>query len=366
VQIIVSIVVMNGLVKVAKDLTEWYLKNRRDLPWRQTKDPYCIWISEVILQQTRVNQGINYYYRFIEHFPNVTSLANANIDEVLKFWQGLGYYSRARNLHIAAKQILNEYNGEFPKEVEKLLLLKGIGNYTASAIASIAFDVAVPVVDGNVYRVLSRYFCIDSPIGTNKAYTIYYKEAKKLMGNLNPSIFNQALMELGALVCTNKNPDCDFCPIASSCKALKNDVRELLPVNNKKIITKDRYFNYFVIVSGNQIVMHKRLENDIWHSLYDFPLIETIEEEDIKKVIEIGQNKFLINEKGISIVSTSKLLKHKLTHQTIYVTFIKIELEKISLKLNLKFKIFNLTQLNQLPVPKVIEKYIADEFDIKK
>jgi A/G-specific adenine glycosylase len=351
---------------VAKGLIDWFLKHKRDLPWRQTNDPYCIWISEVILQQTRVNQGIDYYYRFIERFPNVSSLANADVEEVLKLWQGLGYYSRARNLHAASRQIINEFGGIFPKDVEKLRLLKGVGNYTSSAIASIAFEVAVPVVDGNVYRVIARFIADDTPIGSSKAYTLYYNVVKKMMGKSVPSLFNQALMELGALVCTVNNPDCNFCPLAISCKAFKNALTGVLPVKAKKVAVRKRYFYYVVMQSGKQLIMNKRHENDIWNSLFDFPLIETKEEKTYDNIVEMLRDSSFINFKTLTIEKISPIIKHKLTHQTIYVTFIRIKLEKITQKLVSKFQVWQIEKLSQLAVPKVIEKYLADEFDIKK
>jgi A/G-specific adenine glycosylase len=357
---------MLDFTKTRKKLISWYDVNKRDLPWRQTSDPYCIWISEIILQQTRVNQGLDYYLKFVKRFPNVTILANSDLDEVLKYWQGLGYYSRARNLHIAAKQIVESYNGRFPDKYDSILNLKGVGKYTANAIASIAFGIPVPVVDGNVFRVISRYTGNKTPIDSKNAYTLYYNIAEKMMGNANPSSFNQAMMELGALVCSTKSPKCDECPLNYNCIAKQKKTTNLFPIKTKIIKIKDRYFYYLVISINNNLVMHKRTEKDIWHSMYDFPLIETSEKKNIDEIISSKSFEAFTNTKNIVIKDIIGPVKHQLTHQTIYTTFIRIIVDKKSKKIPTSYLLVDMKKIIKMAVPRVIEKYLELEFDIKK
>jgi A/G-specific adenine glycosylase len=229
------------------NIYHWYNKNRRDLPWRETSDPYKIWISEIILQQTRVAQGINYYLRFIEKFPTIESLAAAGEDEVLKLWQGLGYYSRARNLHSAAKMIVHDFQGRFPDTYENILKLKGVGEYTAAAVASIAFGLPYPVADGNIYRLFARYFGISSPIDSANGKNEIHKIALQIMPLQNPGLHNQSLMEFGALQCVPKSPACDICPLLHSCFAAQNRLVDALPVKSKKTKQSVRYFYYYYI-----------------------------------------------------------------------------------------------------------------------
>ncbi len=234
-------------LKIRQILKDWYEQNKRDLPWRNTKDAYKIWISEIILQQTRVNQGYNYYLRFIERFPNVKSLAEAEEQEVLKHWQGLGYYSRARNLHKTAKSVISEFNGKFPLHYNDILSLSGIGEYTAAAISSFAYNQPYAAVDGNIFRVLSRLVANETPIDTSKGKKEFTGIAKKLLDKNNPGTHNQAIMEFGAMYCTPKNPDCENCPLKEFCKAYKLNVVELLPIKQGKTKVTNRYFNYFFI-----------------------------------------------------------------------------------------------------------------------
>lgn len=357
---------MLDFTKPIAKLIGWYSINNRDLPWRQTSDPYCIWISEIILQQTRVNQGLEYYRKFIERFPDVTTLANANLDEVLKLWQGLGYYSRARNLHLAAKQIVIEYNNKFPESYQSLIKLKGVGRYTAAAIASIAYNIPVPAVDGNLYRVISRYTGNETPIDSKNAYTLYYNIAEKMMGNTNPSLFNQAMMELGALVCSAKNPKCNECPLNQNCVARQQNITNLLPIKQKNLKTKDRYFYYLVITFDQNIVMHKRTENDIWHSLFDFPLIETQNKQSVDEIICSKTFHSIINIKKAVINNIVGPIKHQLTHQTIYATFIEVEIDNKPNKLLTNYYIVNKKTLGKLAVPRVIDKYLELKFENKK
>lgn len=315
----------------SKSLIQWYLQNKRDLPWRNTTNPYHIWLSEIMLQQTRVAQGLPYFLSFTSSFPTVFDLANADEEEVLKLWQGLGYYSRARNLHGTAKYIAADLGGAFPDNYDDLLKLKGVGEYTAAAIASFSYDEVVPVVDGNVFRVLSRYFNIDTDIASSGAKKEFTALAKELIPKNNPAIFNQAIMEFGALQCVPKNPDCETCVLNSGCLALKyNKVKEL-PVKLKKIKVRNRFFNYIVFSDENQdLIIRKRIEKGIWHNLYEFPLIETESDVDFQTVSQLILEKFDYDNRILSIkpLNKSKIL-HKLSHQHLFVDFYKVEVEGV-------------------------------------
>ncbi|MBL4704506.1 MAG: A/G-specific adenine glycosylase, partial [Flavobacteriales bacterium] len=255
-------------------IISWYTVHKRDLPWRKTKNPYKIWLSEIILQQTRIDQGTSYYLKFEAHYPTINDLANASEDEVLKDWQGLGYYSRARNLHGTAKHIVNELGGEFPNTYQEILKLKGVGDYTASAIASFCFGESEAVVDGNVYRVLSRYFGIETPIDSGKGKKEFKQLANQLICTENPSTFNQGIMEFGALQCKPKSPDCSQCPFQSSCVAYAKDKVGLLPIKEKKLKQRNRFFDYFLFLDNQQTILQQRTQKDIWQQLYEFPMIE--------------------------------------------------------------------------------------------
>jgi A/G-specific adenine glycosylase len=311
----------------ANSLTRWYLKNKRDLPWRNTQNPYFIWLSEIMLQQTRVAQGMPYFYSFTNAFPTVFDLANASEEQVLKLWQGLGYYSRARNLHKTAQYIASDLNGVFPNTYNELLQLKGVGSYTAAAIASFCYGEIVPVVDGNVYRVLSRYFDIETDILSNSAKKEFSDLAYELMLKDNPALFNQAIMEFGALQCVPKNPNCVVCPLNNSCLALQKNKINQLPVKSKKTKAKNRYFNYLVFLDDHQNTMiQKRTDKGIWHNLYEFPLIETEQEVDLEYfVAQIQSNDFIANT-ILSVELTCPESKiHKLTHQHLYIRFWKVK-----------------------------------------
>ena len=263
-------------MKFSNSLIYWYLQNDRDLPWRRTKNPYFIWLSEIMLQQTRVAQGMAYYLKFTDNFPTVFDLAKADESTVLKMWQGLGYYSRARNLHYSAKHIANELNGEFPNTYKEIIKLKGIGDYTASAIASICFKEPTAVVDGNVYRVLSRYFGIKTPINSSAGIKEFKALAQTLIDESQPGNYNQAIMDFGALHCKPQNPLCDTCPFADSCVALEKKLIKELPVKDKKIKIRNRYFNFLVIkTNNNKTILTERKGKGIWQGLYQFPLIES-------------------------------------------------------------------------------------------
>ena len=311
-------------------LTYWYLQNKRALPWRKTKNPYYIWLSEIILQQTRVKQGLEYYERFITAFPTVFDLAKTDEKTILKLWQGLGYYSRARNLHHAANYIINELEGVFPENYSNLLQLKGVGDYTAAAIASICYNEPVAVVDGNVYRVLARYFGINTPINTSKGIKEFKKLAQQLIDKEQPSTYNQAIMEFGALQCKPQNPNCTVCPLHSSCIALQKKQVSYLPVKEKKISVKKRYFNYLVITdTSNKVILQQRKEKDIWQHLYQFPLIETSKEIHLKELISTDEFHKIVNDTNasISLYNTTSIV-HKLSHQHLFTKFWIITITK--------------------------------------
>jgi A/G-specific adenine glycosylase len=345
-----------------QNILKYYQKHKRNLPWRNIQDPYKIWISEVILQQTQVKQGLDYYLRFIEKFPDVKTLANANEDKVLKVWQGLGYYSRARNLHFAAKQIVSNFNGKFPNKYEDILSLKGVGEYTASAIASFAYNLPYAVLDGNVYRVLSRYFGIDIPIDSSEGKRYFSTFAQKILDKKNPSEYNQAIMEFGATFCKPVQPYCNNCLLNRYCSAyLENNVN-LLPVKSKKIIKNNRHLNYLVFLIDNKYTLiHKRNNNDIWKGLYEFYLVESNKTFSKNKIIT------LLKEKDISFQSISDypVMKHILTHQNLSIKFFVIQnvsfngIHQLEKPMN---KIL-LSEIHQYPFPIVIQNFIKENFN---
>jgi A/G-specific adenine glycosylase len=343
---------MDGFTQV---IYNWYLNKRRDLPWRETKDPYKIWISEIILQQTRVAQGINYYNRFIEEFPAVFDLANATEDTVLKLWQGLGYYTRARNLHFTAKYIVNNYNGVFPNDFKTILSLKGIGNYTAAAIASIAFDLPHAAVDGNIYRVLSRYYGISTPIDAEPGRTEIQKIATDLITANNPGLHNQAFMEFGALQCVPKSPDCNSCPVLTNCYAANYNLTDQLPVKSKKIKQTTRYFYYYFIESKDSILLEKRTGNDIWRNLHQFPMVESEKELSDLEIFNL-EMPFLTGKK-VNIKSVSSTVKHILTHQTIFARFIHVETDFNNFNHSNIIRV-NKKDIYKFAVPKLLEQYL--------
>jgi A/G-specific adenine glycosylase len=310
-------------------LQQWYLQNKRDLPWRKTVDPYKIWLSEIMLQQTRVAQGTPYFLSFIRAFPSVFDLAKANEDQVLKLWQGLGYYSRARNLHKTAQYVAHELSGIFPDNYNDLLKLKGVGEYTAAAIASFSYNEAVPVVDGNVFRVLSRYFNIETDIAAASAKKEFAALAFELMPKDNPALFNQAIMEFGALQCVPTSPNCGICIFNSSCAALQKKKVDLLPVKSKKLKVRNRFFNYLVVSDDNEnTLIQKRTAKGIWHNLYEFPLIETDGPEDFDFIAANIKDEFFKNNSVTSIEDCNeKNIIHKLSHQHLHIKFWKIRVD---------------------------------------
>lgn len=310
-------------------LTQWYLQNMRDLPWRKTRDPYKIWLSEIMLQQTRVAQGTPYFLSFTTAFPSVFDLAAANEEQVLKLWQGLGYYSRARNLHKTAQYVANELSGIFPDNYNDLLKLKGVGEYTAAAIASFSYNEAVPVVDGNVFRVLSRYLNIDTDIAAASAKKEFAALAFELMPKDNPALFNQAIMEFGALQCVPKSPNCSICIFNSSCAALQKKKVDLLPVKSKKLKVRNRFFNYLVVSDDkDNTIIQKRTAKGIWHNLYEFPLIETDAPEDFDFIANNIQDEYFGTNSVTSIEDCSEnSIIHKLSHQHLHIKFWKIRVD---------------------------------------
>lgn len=339
-------------------LIDWYQVHKRDLPWRKTTDPYRIWLSEIMLQQTRVNQGLPYYSKFIQNFPTVFDLANADENKVLKLWQGLGYYSRARNLHHTAKYVAEELHGRFPNTYKKLLKLKGVGDYTASAIASICYGEPVAVLDGNVFRVLSRYFGIDVPIHSSEGKKIFKKLAEKTLNKKTPALHNQAIMEFGAVLCKPKNPQCDICPLASQCKAFHNGWVEKLPVTTKRNKIRTRHLNYMIYLSkDNKTILRQRREKGIWQNLYEFPLIETSTEATVSKNL----NGMVFNEEPE--VYNIKPVKHLLSHQKLFVRFWIVRCENLPQKqLDNSAMPISLSKIHDFPVPVVLGKFINDFF----
>ncbi len=351
-------------MKFSKKLITWYLQNKRAMPWRETKNPYHIWLSEIILQQTRVAQGLPYYLSFISTFPTVFDLARANEDEVLKLWQGLGYYSRARNLHVSAKYVANELNGVFPSTYKDLLKLKGVGDYTASAIASICYHEPVPVVDGNVYRVLSRYFGIKTPINSTQGVREFKELAVELMDHDDPANYNQAIMEFGALQCKPKNPYCIVCPLQDSCEGLKNGWIDSLPVKLKKQKIKKRYFNYLVyVINGEQTILQQRKGNGIWKGLYEFPLIES-EKNDEDSIVSNAVFQQMINGSKYEITMYQQdPILHKLSHQHLYARFYIVSLDQ-SPSITKDQKIIDFAETHAYPVPILLGNFIEEFFKV--
>ncbi len=342
----------------SKKLTDWYLKNSRDLPWRHTTDPYIIWISEIILQQTRVNQGLEYFNRFIKRFPDIKSLDKAEEDEVMKYWQGLGYYSRARNLHTAAHQIQERHEGKFPLKYEQVLALQGIGEYTAAAICSFSYGQPYAVLDGNVYRVLSRIFGIETPINASKAKKEFTELAQLLLNKQKPALHNQAIMEFGALQCVPVSPDCSVCPLQYDCMAFHQRKVGMLPVKIKNTKTKERYFNYLMIANNGFTYLKKREGNDIWKNLYEFPLIETDHKIDFLQLIEHENfQKLTGNADNITLTNISEPVKHVLTHRIINAAFYSITIDKENNTLQDYIKI-PLSAIHDYPVSRLMELFI--------
>jgi len=335
-------------------LISWYECNKRDLPWRNTNNAYHIWLSEVILQQTRVVQGLPYYIVFLETFPTIQQLANAREDAILKLWQGLGYYSRARNLHYTAKDIVANYNGKFPEDYNELLQLKGIGSYTAAAIASFAFGLPYAVVDGNVIRVLSRVFGLDFIFQTPKGKKQFQELAQELMLEKNAAIYNQAIMEFGALQCISKSPDCFICPIKELCFAFQSKDIYSFPVRTKRLKVKERFLHFLMIRTDMEVFVAKR-NSGIWRGLYEFPFLEFSKNISDDKVVESDSWSKLFGDHALDIKLNNLNYIHKLTHQKIYAKFWDIKIKKFSIQ---GFEKMTLKTLKKYPVSRLMEKYL--------
>ena len=345
-------------MEFSNSLIHWYLQNKRDLPWRNTTNPYSIWLSEIMLQQTRVAQGLPYFLSFTDAFPTIFDLANADEEQVLKLWQGLGYYSRARNLHATAKHIAFELNGEFPPTYKELLKLKGVGEYTAAAIASFSYNEPVAVLDGNVFRVLSRYFNVDSDISSPKTKIEFQQLAQEVLDKKNPASFNQAIMEFGALQCVPKNPDCNSCVLNSSCAALQHKKVSELPVKSKKTKVTNRYLNYLILKdSDSNYIVQKREGKGIWENLYEFPLLETdflLSEKDA--IDQISKMQFYNQKPSEILILQNEITLHKLSHQHLHIRFFEL---RFSSKLP-DSKPF--TAIEKLPFPIVIHNFMATNY----
>ena len=345
-------------MKWSETLLNWYYENKRELPWRKTDDPYHIWLSEIILQQTRVDQGLSYYKKFIQNYPTVFDLAAAKEDEVLKLWQGLGYYSRARNLHASAQWIVDKNKGVFPQTFKQLLLLKGVGDYTASAISSICFDEPQAVVDGNVYRFLSRCFGISTPVDSSTAHKEFKTVATRLMKGFSPGDFNQAVMEFGAIQCTPKNAHCSVCPFSSECRAFQEERVYEFPIKKKRTKVRKRFFNYLVVETpkGNT-TLKQRTGPGIWQNLYEFPLLETDKSLTLQ---ELSTHKNFPSEYKINVTEIDPIgkqpVKHLLSHQHLFIRFWGIKLEKEIQGA------MSLMDIKKLPVPVVIQHFIDNHY----
>lgn len=320
---------MDNIPSISQPLIRWYEQNKRELPWRETKDPYIIWISEIILQQTRVVQGYDYFVRFVSRFPDVKALAEAPEDEVMKYWEGLGYYSRARNLHTAAKQIMSDFGGKFPDTYTGVLSLKGVGEYTAAAICSFSYDMPFAVLDGNVYRVLSRLFALETPIDSSVGKKQFSELAGILLDRKRAAIYNQAIMELGALQCMPRSPKCEGCPLSDKCMARARNEMEKYPVKQGKTVVKPRYFNYLHISFGDITWIHRRTANDIWRNLYEFVLIETDRDVTFEQLQENMFYRNLMDGVGrIELKGFPIVRKHVLSHRIIYARFYTLSIER--------------------------------------
>ncbi len=346
------------------ELLKWNKRdNTRAMPWKYEKDPYKIWISEIILQQTRVSQGLEYYKSFIKRFPSVHEIAEAKEDEIFKLWEGLGYYTRCKNIIASAKFISKELGGKFPDTYETILQLKGVGSYTASAIASFAYNLPYAVLDGNVFRVLSRYFGVKLPIDNPEGKKYYSTLANNLLDKKNAGVYNQSIMDFGATVC-KPLPLCEICPLNSKCIAYLNGLTKLLPIKEKSINKTNRWLYYLAVEFNNNFYVKKRTEKDIWQNLYEFVLIKTPKPISLKKLQASEKYKSFFEGNGFTIKNVSQLYKQQLTHQTIHGQFIHILL-KSPLNTN-AYELYSRDKIKELPFPKFITSYLKDYYVIFK
>ena len=340
---------------------EWHRSNnRRILPWKGERDAYKIWLSEIILQQTRAAQGLEYYNNFIKKYPSIVSLANAADADVYKLWEGLGYYTRCKNLLITARYIVNNLEGRFPDNYTDILTLKGIGPYTAAAISSFAYHLPHAVIDGNVFRVLARCFCIYTPIDTSEGKKTFTVLANQLLDKRSPSLYNQAIMDFGAVICKPVYPLCSQCPQQQICKAYLSGKVNELPVKEKTLNKKTRWFTYFIFTYSDSILVQQRIAKDIWQSLYEFYLVETTnyKQWNNESIDSYMANQFNVYDAVMKCISP--VLSQQLTHQTIKAQFIKIILSKVPAVLQ-KFKWYRREQIQQLAFPKIINEYMQQE-----
>ncbi|MFT3932710.1 MAG: A/G-specific adenine glycosylase [Chitinophagaceae bacterium] len=342
-----------------RELIQWNLeKNTRTMPWKGEKDPYKIWLSEIILQQTRVEQGLAYYERFVETFPTIHKLAKAPEEKVFKLWEGLGYYTRCKNLIATARFISKEKKGKFPDTYEDILALKGIGPYTAAAIASFAYNLPYAVIDGNVFRVLSRYFGISTPIDSTEGKKMYALLAQELLDKDYPGMYNQAIMDFGAVICKPQQPLCQQCPQLNDCQAYKLNAIKDLPVKEKQLIKKTRWLYYFIVQVKDAVLIKKRTGKDIWENLFEFALVEN------DTMLEPGEKnlkpftKQILGAQAYTIKSISTVYRQQLTHQTIVGQFIELETAKVPALLK-DYELVKRSQLSSYPFPKLIAHYIS-------
>lgn len=345
---------------IADELINWYRNNGRDLPWRHTKDPYIIWLSEIILQQTRVEQGMPYFYRFVESYPNVKAFAEAEEGELLRLWQGLGYYSRVRNMHKAAKMVMSDFEGVFPTQYEEVIKLTGVGEYTAAAISSFSINEKKAVLDGNVFRVLSRYIGLDTPINSTAGKKQFLALANEVISDSHPGLYNQAIMDFGATVCKPKAPDCENCVLSLDCVALKNGLVANLPVKTKGKFSRNRYFHYFVVVKEGAYLFAQRGENDVWANMYEFPLIETQQEVSLEELKEQDEYKLYFGD--VEIEEIGEPIKHILSHQNIYARFYRVVDEQNNIEKKPSWNYYNSDNLDKLAKHKLIFSFINKYF----
>ena len=348
----------------ADKVITWYIENGRQLPWRETSDPYYIWLSEIILQQTRIEQGRAYYEQLVKDYPTVIDLANASEQQILKSWQGLGYYSRARNLHLAARHIAFDLGGQFPDTYEGILSLKGVGCYTAAAVASFAFGLPYPVIDGNVYRLVSRLYNIHTPIGTGQAYKEFERLLLRLMDKERPALFNQALMDFGSLYCKPMGCDCGNCIFAYECEAKRRGIVDQLPVKASRTPIKERYFYYLDIRWRDPeltMLMEKRESKDIWQGLFELPLYETeypIDYSDLENHL-MGVLRDWMGEPP-KYLEIGSCMSHKLTHRTIKAQFVRAFFENRPKKIPQRMRAIKFSEVKSLPTSRLIDRYLSE------